>query len=533
MIYFLSTQNKCNNNCPYCDLLNKKTEEEKTLCDLEEEIRLAKDRGYDTIKLSCNTDIRKDFIDLLKILHNHRLQVILETNGRIFFYRVLIRKISKYIKSYEILFDYANNSGNPYPARRQGQKIAGIKNIVDHVDTDTLTAKIILWGDNANNFRVLLSQVKGLGFKKLKVVLPLKGNANDPVYSLVRYVSMVKEIKDCIRQLGLELIIDWTVEYNPYITADRDFFDINKAELRFEKTIYKKKPAISVVIPTYNKSGYLGIVLKSFSAQKIDRSKYEIIVVDDGSTDGTGEMIKKMNFRCNIKYIYWPRKKLPANDFFRNWADFHNRAGLARNIGIKESRGEIILFNDNDVVVETDCLSRHLRHHSKNRSLVVKGLRWFVNDEFFNGRGLHDMTMRKIKNNASPEKTDIGKRLHCRVYDLKREGWQRVITYNLSIRKKIVEKAGLFHMDSPFWGYEDIDLGYRLHNLNLKFIWDGDINVYHLPHPVQTKNGLNSLSVLWLNLNILFRKYLDEEMYELYRDVILYKLENIINRKLC
>jgi glycosyltransferase involved in cell wall biosynthesis len=89
------------------------------------------------------------------------------------------------------------------------------------------------------------------------------------------------------------------------------------------------KPYFSVVIPTYNRGNYISATLKSVLAQTFN--DYEIIVVDDGSTDNTADLIKKIK-DSRIKYIYQTNRE----------------RGTARNTGVKNSAGTYITFADSD-----------------------------------------------------------------------------------------------------------------------------------------------------------------------------------------
>jgi len=103
------------------------------------------------------------------------------------------------------------------------------------------------------------------------------------------------------------------------------------------------------------------------------------------------------------------------------------------------------------------------------------------------------------------------------------------VTANLSIRRKYLEEVGGFDKDFVFWGFEDTDLGYRLgKKFNLGFIWDDRIKVYHLYHPREAGDKLNDLFAFKIGADIFYHKYLDEEIYNLYKDAIMGRLEDII-----
>ncbi len=94
----------------------------------------------------------------------------------------------------------------------------------------------------------------------------------------------------------------------------------------------------SIVIPTFNRKSTLRQTLTSLIAQ--DDAEYEIIVVDDGSSDGTREMIARE----------FPSVHCTAQN--------HRGPAVARNRGIAESRGEIIAFTDDDCLPPRNWLTR-------------------------------------------------------------------------------------------------------------------------------------------------------------------------------
>lgn len=88
------------------------------------------------------------------------------------------------------------------------------------------------------------------------------------------------------------------------------------------------EPLVSVIIPTYNRAAYLQKALQSVKEQTYQF--LEIIVIDDGSTDDTGEMLK--NYGGQLRYFYQENRGISG----------------ARNAGIKRARGKFIAFLDSD-----------------------------------------------------------------------------------------------------------------------------------------------------------------------------------------
>lgn len=101
-----------------------------------------------------------------------------------------------------------------------------------------------------------------------------------------------------------------------------------------------RKPKISIIIPTYQHAAELPLCLESISRQTF--KDYEVIVVNDGSTDDTDAAIRP--FLAHVNYI---RQE--------------NRGGnAARNRGFQESRGHFVLFCDADVIMRPDMLESML-----------------------------------------------------------------------------------------------------------------------------------------------------------------------------
>ncbi|MFN5855391.1 MAG: glycosyltransferase family 2 protein, partial [Pseudanabaenaceae cyanobacterium] len=101
----------------------------------------------------------------------------------------------------------------------------------------------------------------------------------------------------------------------------------------------------SVVIPTYNRLPILQKCLRAMEAQQFDQP-YELVVIDDGSTDGT------------VDFLQRHREEFPH---VRLLQQNHEGAAIARNTGIDAAQGEIIVFIDSDLVVTEVFLAAHAR----------------------------------------------------------------------------------------------------------------------------------------------------------------------------
>ena len=111
---------------------------------------------------------------------------------------------------------------------------------------------------------------------------------------------------------------------------------------------------LSVIIPVYNVENYLDRCLKSVEEQTYRDA--EIIIVNDGSTDNSYEIVEKYAAR---------------NDNFIAYTTENNGLGGARNYGLSKSSGEYVVFLDSDDYVSPDCLEKFVSAAEKNDSDIV------------------------------------------------------------------------------------------------------------------------------------------------------------------
>lgn len=203
---------------------------------------------------------------------------------------------------------------------------------------------------------------------------------------------------------------------------------------------------ISIVIPTRNRAEKLKTCLQKLREQ--DYKDFEVVVVDDGSSDNTREVVK--NFAgLEIKYIYQE----------------HIQQGAARNKGIKNAGGKYIAFIGDDIFPETCWLSEHIKLHERNKRIAVLGLTlwprdWKIND-----------FMKYLAPNGPQFNYGI-------IKDINNCGWDFFLTSNISLEKTWFEHD-LFDENFRGWGYEDLELGYRLEKKGLRIVFNDKAIAYH------------------------------------------------------
>lgn len=239
---------------------------------------------------------------------------------------------------------------------------------------------------------------------------------------------------------------------------------------------------VSVVIPTYNKAKYLYLTLLSLEHQFMDEP-YEVIVVDDGSTDDTADMIKKKRGECSYRLIYVYQKN-------------RGRAA-ARNHGVQSSHGEYIIFLDDDRVVKRDYIKNHMKaHYSSDRDCVVLGKRNSIYLSMFETN--YNAVLTKYRKNSedfflhSKEEYYWNKVKHA-LY-LPEISWIAFVTGNVSIKKVALLSIGLFQEVFTGWGLEDQELGYRIWENNIALIECETAVNYHLEHQRNREKQLQEMN---------------------------------------
>jgi glycosyltransferase involved in cell wall biosynthesis len=275
-------------------------------------------------------------------------------------------------------------------------------------------------------------------------------------------------------------------------------------------------PQISVIIPTYNNGLYLLNTLRHLDQQKLSYDNYEVVIVDDGSSDKMSEGLLGMvkDFQMPVRLLYYPRMKP------RKMGDNQFRAGLARNYGVKFARGDLLVFLDSDILTPPDFLQKTLELHGQYE--VVQWRR-----EYFHKNvpsiSMHYSEVRQERDCYQPE----GGYWH-RFYEAAGEiGWGKIenhwkyaCTYGFSLKKSLFNDVGCFRKTFCFYGLEDTDLGWRLAQKKCSFYLE-QTPVYHLFHENSRSEFFNSAfkrqKLLKSTAEIFFYNNLSPEIYRVFQ----------------
>ncbi|MFZ1028264.1 MAG: glycosyltransferase family 2 protein [Limnoraphis robusta] len=206
---------------------------------------------------------------------------------------------------------------------------------------------------------------------------------------------------------------------------------------------------LSVIIPTYNRLPILKKCLTALEHQNYTASvqNYEVILVDDGSTDGTLEWLQ--DHQQDFPHV-------------RCFEQPHQGPAAARNLGVEKAEGDTIIFIDSDLVVTETFLQAHaqtLVEAAKNSDRI-----------FTYGRVINTCNFENPTN--EPYKiTDFSAAYFA--------------TGNVAIARHWLLEAGLFDTRFQLYGWEDLELGVRLKKLGLTLIKCPQAVGYHWHPPFQ------------------------------------------------
>ena len=210
---------------------------------------------------------------------------------------------------------------------------------------------------------------------------------------------------------------------------------------------------ISVVIPTYNRLPILQKCLLALEKQSIDNNieNYEIILVDDGSTDNT---------------LVWLSENEERFPHLKVFQQNHQGPAAARNLGIDRAEGDIIVFIDSDLVVTESFLQAHC-------DALLSGMKSRKSDRLFTYGWVINTCNFDNPTAESYKITDFSAAYFA--------------AGNVAIAKKWLIEAGKFDSQFQLYGWEDLELGVRLKKLGLKLIKCPAAVGYHWHPPFELK----------------------------------------------
>lgn len=209
---------------------------------------------------------------------------------------------------------------------------------------------------------------------------------------------------------------------------------------------------VSVVIPTYNRRDLIERCLESLSKQT--EPELDVIVVDDGSTDGTAAWLAEEHPGVRVEVM-------PENRGF----------AAATNAGIRAASGDWILLLNNDVTLEAECIARMRAAAEQAGADIVAAMILWDDD-----RGRIYSAGDRMRKDGRPE--PIGFRAHREAFALPESIFGATAACGL-FRREIFDRVGL--LDETFGAYfEDSDLCFRARLAGFRAVLAPDAVAYHI-----------------------------------------------------
>ena len=211
------------------------------------------------------------------------------------------------------------------------------------------------------------------------------------------------------------------------------------------------RKAVSVVVPTHKKKELLASMLNALGAQTYPCDLIEVVVVDDCSGDGTSEFLRG---------LAPPFSLIPLEH------DRNRGRACARNTAIREASGDLVVFLDDDMRADPKLIENHVRCHESNPGLAVIGNALTAPElgasnvfRYLDSRGVH-----KLPSNAPAPS-------------------RYFLTNNASVPRTALLDVGLFDEAFRSYGYEDIEIAFRLERVaGLAFLYCPEAVAYHIHH---------------------------------------------------
>lgn len=212
----------------------------------------------------------------------------------------------------------------------------------------------------------------------------------------------------------------------------------------------------SIIIPTYNRHDSLLAALATLSSQECDLGQFEVIVVDDGSSDATAQ-ISHTDFPFKLRYM---RQE-------------NQGSAVARNTGAAMARGELLIFIDDDMRLEPNYVDALIALHKRHERVVGMGIELpcLPADASIFARVMSNIGNDSWQRDVEEVTVDF---THC-------------VTNNISVMHSDFECIGRMQDlagDGPTW-WGDVDFGYRAKREGFRFLRSQQAICYHCDYSIQ------------------------------------------------
>lgn len=307
------------------------------------------------------------------------------------------------------------------------------------------------------------------------------------------------------------------IKSNDFSNEEVEYFkkiNVNLLSYSGVSSELKINQKLSIIVPVYNSLKTILVTLESINHQNLTDIEYghvEVIIVDDGSTDGAENILKNTNYKYKLIYVK------------------QNNAGAAcaRNLGAQTSTSDVLIFIDSDIILQDNFVKEHaIRNQIINNACFI-GFREHISPEannlleFAQERNIPAITKdvrfsrfftkdwkRQHRACSSDDSREI-KLIEETVY-FKNFGEDRVLgawdlpsmvqTFSLSLRRSTFIKSGGFNSEFSGWGMEDTYFGATLICVGNFIVPVLSTGVFHIEH--SSRSGSDEKKQLEFNRNV-------------------------------
>lgn len=219
----------------------------------------------------------------------------------------------------------------------------------------------------------------------------------------------------------------------------------------------KSSCAISVILPTYNRRAILRKTLLAYASQTLPAEQFEVLIVDDGSTDDTVAMARAFKAPFALRVL----------------TQSHRGANAARNMAIRAAQGDLVVLSGDDMIPEPNFLEEHLKFH-RLQPAETEAMLGFID---WSPELSVSRFMRYI---VAPEG---GQQFAFHTIRNGTADFRMFYTSNMSVKRSLLARqARLFDTDFVYPAYDDVEFGYRLSQQGLRINFNARaITKHHHP----------------------------------------------------
>jgi glycosyltransferase involved in cell wall biosynthesis len=501
---YMPISNSCTQSCDYCHLLKAKGQ----MAESEHNGSLASEfrhMGYRRLTLPCNS------LELSKEDLNNKLAELSDFEKEVLLNPDLLEK-TNWRERLETLKD---QSYEFLLLHRPGQTF---RKIYKYLKSTDAAFRILSVQDVSPELPALYSNLYP---EDQQLVEWLSTSAVEPILRDPKNRKRAQKIASTLKFLEKEKIRNLPKTSNlhyPFLVPSENAKSVlprGQVEWSSKSWDQDTTAKYSIVVPVRFQNSHACKILRNFSANEYDKKAFEVIFIDDGNDVPLAPILESVytdhgDPALRVRVVRWDRQ---LGDHY----DDSYRAGQARNLGVRHSRGDRLLFIDSDIIMSprllfeldeklTDNVLVQFPRHMLKES-ASKAFRPYEDINHDEDTYRQDHYWEQFK--ATEDWHSL------------KNYWKYTCTYGLGVTRKTFESIGPFRSEYIYYGFEDVDFGYRLYQKGAKFLLLKS-PVYHLYpdaensfHFDQQKrfNALSRSASIFLHRNFDLAFYMDLNHY--------------------